>query len=226
MAAMLHIEGALEAPALARVRAGLDGAAWIDGRATAGNLSGGAKKNRQLSENDPLAAELGAVILDALSRNPVFVSAALPAIISPPIFNCYALGEEYGDHIDGAIRPLARGRMRTDLSVTVFLDDPEDYDGGDLVVSDLDGDQVVKLPAGDLILYEASSIHHVAPVIRGRRRAAILWVQSLVRDAAQRATLYALDQSIQRLREIDAAKGEVLPLTAAYHNLLRMWAEP
>lgn len=226
MTAMLQIERAVDAATLSRLRAGLDAAAWGDGRATAGNLSGAVKKNRQLAEDDPLAADFGGVILDTLARNALFVSAALPAAISPPIFNRYAAGEEYGAHIDGAIRPLPRGRMRTDLSVTLFLDGPGDYDGGDLIVSDPAGDHSVKLPAGDLILYEATSIHRVAAVTRGVRRAAVFWVQSLVRDAARRAMLFDLDQSIQRLRAIDAARGEVLPLTAAYHNLLRMWAEP
>ncbi len=223
---MLHIEAAIDADTLARLRLKLDAAAWTDGRATAGNLSGGVKKNRQLAEDDPLSAELGATILDALSRNALLLSAALPAVISPPIFNSYGAGEGYGDHIDGAIRPMARGRMRTDLSATLFLDDPSDYDGGELVIADAAGDHSVKLAGGDLILYEASSIHHVAPVTRGARRAAVMWIQSMVRDAAQRSALHGLDLSIQRLRMVEAAQAEVLPLTALYHNLLRMWAEP
>lgn len=223
---MLHIEGALDRETLARVRARLDAAAWTDGRATAGNLSGAVKKNRQLAEDDPLAIELGATVIDSLAGNSRFMSAALPSVISPPIFNFFGESESYGDHIDGAIRPLARGRMRTDISATVFLDDPSSYDGGELVIANAGGDQSVKLAAGDLILYEASSIHHVAPVTRGRRRAAVLWVQSMVRDAARREALHGLDLSIQRLRGINAASAEVLPLTALYHNLLRMWADP
>ncbi len=226
MTAMLHIERFLDPPALAGLGADLDGAVWIDGRATAGNLSGGVKRNRQLGEDDPLAARLGAAVLDALSRNAAFVGAAIPAAISPPIFNRYDAGEEYGAHIDGAIRPLARGRMRTDLSATLFLDDPSTYDGGELIISDSGGERTVKLAAGDLILYEASSVHRVAPVTRGRRRAAVMWIQSLVRDAARRNALYELDQSIQRLRRVEAAAAEALPLVALYHNLMRMWAEP
>lgn len=223
---MLHIEGALSPDSLARMRARLDAAAWTDGRATAGNLSGGVKRNRQLAEDDPLAAELGALVLDALAANAVFASAALPAIVSPPIFNSYGEAGAYGDHIDGAIRPLARGRMRTDLSATLFLDEPAAYDGGELLIAGADADHSVKLPAGDLILYESSTIHRVAPVTRGRRRAAVTWIQSMVRDSAQRKALHGLDQSIQRLRGIEAAQHEILPLTALYHNLLRMWAEP
>lgn len=223
---MLHIEGALPSASLDLLRRRLDAAVWTDGRATAGNLSGPIKRNRQLAEDDLLAADLGGLVLDALAANPVFASAALPAIVSPPIFNCYGEGEDYGDHIDGAIRPLPRGRMRTDLSATLFLDGPETYDGGELVILGAAGEHLVKLAAGDLILYEASTIHRVSPVTRGRRRAAVLWIQSMVRDAARREALHGLDLSVQRLRQIKAAHGEILPLTALYHNLLRMWAEP
>lgn len=226
MTALLHIERLLDPKGLDRLRTRLDGAAWTDGRATAGNLSGGVKNNRQLAEDDPLANELGGTIIDALTRNAAFVSAALPAAISPPIFNSYGEGEGYGDHIDGAIRPLARGRMRTDLSATLFLDEPSGYDGGELIISDASGDHSVKLPAGDLILYDATSIHRVAPVTQGRRRAAVLWVQSMVRDGARRTELRNLDLSIQRLRAMAAAEREALALSALYHNLLRMWADP
>ncbi len=226
MTSMLHLQAALDAPTLARVQSRLGGAQWADGRVTAGNLSGAGSNNRQHDENDPLAVELGAAILDALALNALFMSAALPSVISPPIFNAYSEGEAYGDHIDGAIRPLARGRMRTDLSATLFLDDPAAYDGGELLIAGEAGEHSVKLAAGDLILYDTASIHHVAPVTRGRRRAAVMWVQSMVRDAARRNALHGLDLSIQRLRAIDAAHAEVLPLTALYHNLLRMWAEP
>ena len=226
MTALLHIARLLDPQSLYRLRARLDGAAWTDGLATAGNLAAGVKNNHQLAEDDPLANELGGTILDAIARNAAFVSAALPTAISPPIFNLYAVGEGYGDHIDGAIRPLGRGRMRTDLSATLFIDDPADYDGGELIVRDASGEHSVKLPAGDLILYDATSIHHVTPVTGGRRRAAVFWVQSMVRDSARRTELHNLDLSIQRLRAIDEARGEALPLSALYHNLLRMWAEP
>ncbi len=226
MTGMLHIEKAIAPEALSRLRARLDAATWSDGRATAGNLSSAVKHNRQLAEDDPVAAEQGAVLLDALSLNALFTSAALPALISPPIFNCYGAGEEYGAHIDGAIRPLARGRMRTDLSATLFIDDPGQYDGGELLIESAGGEHSVKLPAGDLILYDATSIHRVAPLRRGRRRAAVFWVQSLVGDTSRRGALHGLDLSIQRLRGTNPGHSEILPLTALYHNLLRMWAAP
>jgi len=226
MTAVLHIERLIDDDLLRSLKARLDAARWVDGKATAGNLSRSAKHNRQLAEDDPLAIELGAAVLDALSRNAMFTSAALPSVISPPIFNHYGAGEEYGTHIDGAIRPLARGRMRTDLSATLFIDGPTEYEGGDLIIESGGGDHCVKLSAGDLVLYEATSLHRVTAVTSGRRRAAVFWVQSLVREAGRRAALHDLDLSIQRLRAIGPAQGEALALTRLYHNLLRMWAEP
>ncbi len=226
MTTLFTIPAAAPAALLAALRQRLQGAAWRDGRETAGNLDPGVKSNEQLGEDDPLAVELGRAVVSALYANPSFVSAALPARVSAPIFNRYSAGAAYGRHIDGAVRPAGAGRMRTDLSATLFIDDPEDYDGGDLTIESTTGEHAVKLAAGDLVLYDASTIHCVAPVSRGVRRAAIFWVQSLVRDPGRRAVLFDLDQAVQRLRAIDAAQSEVLPLTAVYHNLLRMWADP
>ncbi len=226
MTALLTIPAAAPPAMLATLRRRLEGAAWRDGRATSGNLDPGAKSNEQLGEDDPLAVELGRAIVSALYSNATFVSAALPARVSAPIFNRYDAGAAYGRHIDGAIRPMGAGRMRTDLAATLFIDGPDDYDGGELTIGSTTGEHSVKLAAGDLILYDASTIHHVAPVSRGFRRAGIFWVQSLVRDPGRRAVLFDLDKSVQRLRAIDAAQSEVLPLTAVYHNLLRMWADP
>jgi PKHD-type hydroxylase len=227
MTTVLTIPAAVPPALLAALRERLDRALWRDGRATAGNLDPEVKRNEQLGEDDPLAAELGRAVVSSLFSNASFVAAALPARISPPIFNRYAAGGAYGRHIDGAIRPLAgAGRMRTDLSATLFIDSPDDYDGGELIIESTTGEHSVKLGGGDLVLYEATTIHQVAAVTRGVRRAAVFWVQSLVRDAGRRSLLYDLDQSIQRLRAVPAASGELLPLTAAYHNLLRMWADP
>lgn len=226
MTTVLTIPAAAPPALLATLRQRLNGAAWRDGRATAGNFDPGVKSNEQLGEDDPLAGELGRAVVSALFANASFVSAALPARLSPPIFNRYGAGGAYGRHTDGAIRPAGAARMRTDLSATLFIDGPDEYDGGELIIESTTGEHAVKLAAGDLVLYDATTIHQVAAVTKGLRRAAVFWVQSLVRDAAQRAALYDLDQSIQRLREIDTANGEVLPLTALYHNLLRMWAEP
>lgn len=223
---MLHIPKVLEAEALAQLHLLLGQAGWVDGRATAGHLSAEVKHNRQLSEDDPLALQAGALVLDALARQPLFAAAALATRISAPLFNRYEGGEAYGDHIDGAIRPLAKGRMRADLSATVFLTDPDHYDGGELMIAAPGGEHAVKLAAGDMILYASGASHRVTPVTRGQRSAAVLWIQSLVRDSQQRAMLFALDQSIQNLRADGAADAPVLALTGLYHNLLRLWSEP
>jgi PKHD-type hydroxylase len=223
---MLHIPGVLDAQALAQVCAALGEAQWADGRATAGHLSVTVKDNRQLDENDPLALQAGAVVLDALARHPLFAAAALATRISAPLFNRYEGGETYGDHIDGAIRPLAKGRMRADLSATLFLSDPDGYDGGELMIAAPGGEHAVKLSAGDMILYASGARHRVTPVTRGRRDAAVVWVQSLVRDPQQRAMLFELDQTIQTLRKQSALPDSVLGLTGLYHNLLRLWSEP
>ena len=224
---MLHIPEVLSREQVAHMRAALDNADWTDGRATVGPQGAQVKQNRQLPEASPLAAELGAVIQAALARNPMYVSAALPLRTVPPLFNSYAGGEHYGAHVDGAVRQVPGGQppLRTDLSCTLFLADPEDYDGGELVVADTYGTHEVKLPAGDMILYPSSSVHKVEPVTRGTRVCSFFWVQSMVRDDARRSMLLELDQSIQRLRLRIGDCQEVVALTSHYHNLLRMWAE-
>jgi PKHD-type hydroxylase len=184
------------------------------------------KNNRQLDEDDPLALQAGALVLEALSHHPLFAAAGLATCISAPLFNRYAGGEAYSDHVDGAIRPLAKGRMRADLSATLFLTDPASYDGGELMIAAPGGEHAVKLAAGDMILYASGARHRVTPVTRGERTAAVIWIQSLVRDPQQRGMLFELDQTIQGLRAENAAPPHVLALTGLYHNLLRLWSEP
>lgn len=223
---MLHVPAVLDAAALADVRTLLAGAHWADGRATAGHLSATVKHNRQLGEDDPLALQAGTLVLDALARHPMFAAGVLATSISAPLFNRYEGGETYGDHIDGAIRPLAKGRMRADLSATLFLSDPGSYAGGDLIIAAPGGESAVKLAAGDMIVYASGARHRVSPVTQGRRDAAVMWIQSLVRDPQQRGMLFELDQTIQSLRVDDAGDSHVLALTGLYHNLLRLWSEP
>ncbi len=224
---MLHIPEVLTRAQVAAMRAALDSADWTDGRATVGAQGAQVKRNRQLPETSPLAAELGAVILAALARNNTYVSAALPLRTVAPLFNSYAGGEHYGAHVDGSIRQVPGGLapIRTDLSCTLFLADPEEYDGGELIVTDTYGMHEVKLPAGDMILYPSSSVHKVEPVTRGARVCSFFWVQSMVRDDTRRSMLLELDQAIQRLRVRVGDCDEVVTLTSHYHNLLRMWAE-
>jgi PKHD-type hydroxylase len=224
---MLHIPDVLTREQVAAMRAALDSANWSDGRATVGPQGAQVKQNRQLPESSPLAAELGAVILAALGRHAMYISAALPLRTVPPLFNSYAGGEHYGAHVDGAVRNVPGGLppLRTDLSCTLFLTDPDEYEGGELVVADTYGTHEVKLPAGDMILYPSSSVHKVEPVTRGTRVCSFFWVQSMVRDDAKRSLLLELDQSIQSLRMRIGDCEEVVSLTSHYHNLLRMWAE-
>ena len=221
---LLAIPDVLSKEQLASFRAALDGATWVDGRATAGHQSARVKHNVQLAEDDPLSVRLGAVVLDALDRNPLFVSAALPRRVFPPLFNRYAEGQAFGVHVDNAIRVVkgAGVRVRTDLSATLFLSDPEEYDGGELSIEGGFGLQQVKLPAGHMVLYPASSLHRVEPVARGARLASFFWIQSMVRDDADRAVLFDLDQSIQRLAP---EHPSAIALTGVYHNLLRRWAD-
>lgn len=220
---MLHLPDVLNAEELSRIRALLTAAAWVDGRATAGNLSHEVKDNRQADERDPSAAEAGQLVLEALSRHALFVSAALPARISPPLFNRYAGGQAYGAHVDGAIRPTGlQSAMRTDLSATLFLNDPDDYDGGELRI---EGREPVKLSAGHMVLYESGAVHQVEPVTRGVRLASFFWVQSYVRRVDERALLFDLDGHIQTLRDRTSNDPVVTGLTAHYHSLLRLWAE-
>lgn len=223
---MLHIPALLDKDQLALVLTALEGASWGDGRATAGHLSHRVKFNRQIPEDDPGSVRAGALIMEALEASALFISSALPARIVPPLFNRYANGETYGPHIDGAIRPVgAAGRVRTDLSATLFLTAPDAYDGGELCIRDPSGERRIKFAAGDLVLYPASSIHYVAPVTRGERSAAFFWVQSIIRDPAQRMMLFELDGIVQELTATLPDHAAILPLSSHYHNLLRMWAD-
>lgn len=224
---MLAIPDVLDQEGVARVRALIDAGAWADGNATSGHQSALAKRNEQLPEDSAAAQEAGRLVLEALSRSALFIAAALPLKIFPPLFNRYQGGEAFGTHIDNAIR-IHRGsefRVRTDLSATLFLEDPDAYEGGELVVEDNLGASAVKLPAGHLLLYPASSLHRVEPVTKGARVASFFWIQSMVRDDGQRTILFDLDRSIQA---IAAGRGqddaEVIRLTGVYHNLLRRWA--
>ena len=225
---MIQIPDVLTPDEVAHCRAILDAAAWVDGNATSGFQAAMAKTNQQLPHDGAAAREVGAIIVQALQANPLFVSAALPRTILPPLFNRYGVGMGFGDHVDNAIRrdPSSGLPLRTDLSATLFLSDPDDYDGGELVVEDAFGSHIVKLPAGGLILYPASSLHHVTEVTRGQRTASFFWIQSLVRDDAKRGLLLDMDVAIQRLSvAVGAVDPSVLSLTGTYHNLLRMWAE-
>ena len=225
---MLHIPKLLEPGAVARCREMLLGAAWTDGRVTAGHQSTRVKHNRQIPEGSPVARALGEEVLEALEKCPLFLSAALPQRVFPPLFNRYDQNMAFGSHVDNALRGIAGSpvRLRTDLSATLFLSDPDSYDGGELVVEDSFGVQPVKLPAGDLILYPASSVHHVSPITRGCRLASFFWIQSLVRDPARRRLLFDLDMSIVQLNKLLPGSAVAVSLTGVYHNLLRGWVEP
>ena len=224
---LLQVPQLLSRDQVARCRQIVDAAPWADGRATVGYQGARVKDNVQVPEDHPATREAGAIILSALEKNPLFVSAALPLKVYPPTFNRYQGGQTYGTHMDGAIRqvPGTPHRVRTDVSATVFLTPPDEYDGGELVVEDTYGTHSVKLGAGDMILYPGTSLHHVRPVPRGARVAAFFWVQSMVRDDAQRTLLFDLDTSIQELARSVPDSRAVTTLTNAYHNLLRMWAE-
>lgn len=223
---LLHIPEVLSVEQVREVRADLDGADWIDGRATVGQQGAQVKLNRQVDEASAIGQRLGRIVLDALARHPLFFAAALPLRTSHPLFNRYAGGEHYGLHVDGAMRAVAGADrpMRTDVSSTLFLTDPDDYDGGELIVVDTYGSHEVKLPAGDLILYAATSLHRVEPVTRGVRTCAFFWTQSMVAGDWQRTMLFELDQAIQKLRSRLGDVDEVVTLTGHYHNLVRQWA--
>jgi PKHD-type hydroxylase len=228
---LLHVPGVLDREQVARFRAALEGAAWVDGRQTVGAQGAQVKRNMQLAEDSPIRRELGDIVLAALARNPLYFASVLPLRTLPPRFNRYEGGGEYGFHVDGAVMALppvpdaAAGYLRSDVSCTLFLCDPGEYDGGGLVVDDTYGEHEVKLPAGDLIVYPSSSLHRVEPVTRGARLAAFFWVQSMVRDDEQRQLLFKLDSSIQALTQSGADREALLQLTGIYHNLLRRWAE-
>jgi PKHD-type hydroxylase len=205
----------------------LEQAEWIDGKVTAGHQSARAKDNMQIPENHPAARQVGDMIVAALSRNPLFLSAALPLRVFPPLFNRYAGGQSFGTHVDNAIRqvPGTPMRIRTDLSATLFFSEPEEYDGGELSIEDTYGVKSVKLPAGHLILYPATSLHHVTPVTRGSRLASFFWIQSMVKDDGQRSLLFDLDLGIQRVAQENPDHPAAVQLTGVYHNLLRRWSE-
>jgi PKHD-type hydroxylase len=210
-----------------QIRERLVQADWVDGKVTAGHQSAQAKRNRQLPEGSALAQELGERILRGLQQSNLFMAAALPARVFPPLFNRYDGGEHFGNHVDNAIRRIpGAGQIRTDLSATLFFCDPDDYDGGELLIDDTYGAHRVKLPAGSLVLYPSTSLHRVTPVTRGSRVCSFFWIQSLVRDDGQRTLLFDLDMSIQRLREQVGDNEAIVAQTGVYHNLLRRWAEP
>ncbi|MHA6204271.1 Fe2+-dependent dioxygenase [Dyella soli] len=223
---LLHIPDILDRQQVTRIRQALDRADWTDGRETVGAQGAQVKRNLQLPDASPLREGLGRVVLDALARHPLYHAATLPRRTLMPRFNRYEGGGQYGFHVDGAVMALPDGeQLRSDISCTLFLADPEEYDGGELVISDTYGEHEVKLPAGDIIIYPSSSLHRVAPVTRGARLAAFFWVQSLVRDDHRRRMLFELDTSIQALTRTGADAQAVLQLTGVYHNLLRQWAE-
>jgi PKHD-type hydroxylase len=224
---LLQIPNVLTAEQVRESRAALDAAEWIDGRVTAGHQSAHAKDNEQVPENHPAARRAGDAIVAALARNPLFRSAALPLHVFPPLFNRYSGGQSFGSHVDNAVRQVAgtAHQLRTDLSATLFLSQPDEYDGGELVIEDTFGVQAVKLAAGSMILYPASSLHHVRPVTRGARVSSFFWIQSMVRDDGERTLLFDLDLAIQRMAGDHPEHSSVLQLTGVYHNLLRRWAE-
>lgn len=225
---MVHIPRVLSPEQVAECRQLLQQAQWIDGKATAGFQSAMTKDNMQLPQDSVQARQMGELILQALSRNPLFISAALPSKVFPPLFNCYQGGQSFGLHVDNAVRevPATGERIRTDLSATLFFTNPDEYDGGELLVEDTYGAHSVKLPAGDMILYPSTSLHRVSPVTRGARVCSFFWLQSMVRDDGQRSLLFDLDSSIQQLnRELGAGHSSSVQLTGVYHNLLRRWAD-
>lgn len=224
---VLTIPKLLSPAQLTEFRKVLGTAEWVDGKATAGYLSSRAKHNEQVPEGHPVARRLGDLILDELDKSPLFIAAALPQRVLPPLFNRYTGGQSYGGHIDGAVRPVAGTpyRVRTDLSATLFLTEPEEYDGGELVIGEGGEERRIKLPAGDLVLYSGGTVHRVMPVTRGVRIAAFFWVQSMVRDDTRRAILLDLDNALQQLGRTGADHDACVRLAGVYHNLLRQWAD-
>lgn len=224
---LLDIPNVLSAGEVRRARTLLDDSEWIDGRVTAGHQSARAKDNQQVAEGSTAAREVGAMIVQALARSALFRAAALPLHVFPPLFNRYEGGQSFGSHVDNAVRqiPGTPHQLRTDVSATLFLSEPDEYDGGELVVEDTYGVKPVKLPAGHMVLYPATSLHHVRPVTRGARVSSFFWIQSMVRDDGQRTLLFDLDLAIQRLGGEVPDHPSVVQLTGVYHNLLRRWAE-
>ncbi len=223
---LVTIPDLLTAEQVADAKAALEAAEWVDGRVTAGRQSARAKRNRQLPERDPAGQRVGRMILDALGSNALFIAAALPHQVFPPLFNRYEGGDAFGSHVDNAIRQIVGGpRIRTDLSATVFFSAPADYDGGELLVEDTYGVHGVKLPAGHAVLYPSTSLHRVQPVTRGVRLASFFWIQSMVRADDARTLLFDLDTAIQRINTDLPDHPSAIQLTGVYHNLVRMWAE-
>lgn len=224
---LLEVRDVLTAEQVSDCRRALERVKWVDGQITAGHQSARTKDNLQLQGNDPAAGELGDLILAALERNPLFMSAALPLRVFPPLFNRYGVGQSFGNHVDNAIRqvPGTLHRVRTDLSATLFLSQPDEYEGGELLIEDTFGVHSIKLPAGHLILYPASSLHRVQPIISGVRLASFFWVQSMVRDDGKRTLLFDLDMAIQRCADEVPDSPALTQLTSVYHNLLRRWAD-
>ncbi len=224
---LLQVPDVLSAEQVRAARAALESAEWVDGAVTAGFQSTRVKHNEQLPQGSPVARRIAETILDALDDNALFMSAALPSKVFPPLFNRYECGRSFGSHVDNAIRQVPGGalRLRTDISATLFLADPGEYDGGELIVDDTYGPHIVKLPAGHMVLYPATSLHRVTPVTRGARLASFFWVQSLVRDDAKRSLLFDMDMAILRLRGQVGDDSSVVALTGVYHNLLRRWAD-
>jgi PKHD-type hydroxylase len=224
---VLAIPNVLSSAQLDEIRRLLAAAEWVDGRVTTGHQSARAKDNEQVPATHPAAVQAGGTILKSLGQNSTFLSAALPLHILPPMFNRYTGGQQFGLHVDGSIRTVPGNgqRLRTDLSCTLFLSGPEDYDGGELVIEDTYGTKSVKLPAGHMIVYPSTSLHHVTPVTRGARLCSFFWLQSMIRDNGQRALLFDLDVGIQRLAADRPDHPGIIQLTGVYHNLLRQWAE-
>lgn len=224
---LIQVPDVLTPEQVAEARNILEAAEWVDGKITAGHQSARAKDNLQIPEGHPAARQVGDMILKALGRNPLFMSAALPLHVFPPLFNRYSGGQAFGTHVDNAIRqvPGTPHRIRTDLSCTLFFAGPEEYDGGELCVEDTYGVHPVKLPAGHAVLYPSTSLHHVKPVTRGARLCSFFWLQSMVRDDGRRSLLFDLDLGIQRLSRDHPDHPSAVQLTGVYHNLLRQWAE-
>ncbi|WP_036257272.1 Fe2+-dependent dioxygenase [Methylocapsa aurea] len=224
---IVHIPNVLDQDQLALCREAMERAKWVDGRVTAGHQSAQVKNNLQLPEGGAEHRELGEIVIRALQRCPLFISAVLPHTIFPPLFNCYKVGMGFGAHVDNAVRQTADGaiRIRTDVSATLFISGPDDFDGGELTIEDTYGSHEVKLPAGDLVVYPSDSLHHVTPVTRGARLASFFWIQSLVRDKTRRGLLFELDAAIMQLTRDAPGHPALASLTSTYHNLLRQWVE-
>ena len=223
---ILAIPDVLTAAQVVEARRQLEAAEWVDGRVTAGHQGARVKDNQQLPEGSPAAQQVGRTILQALAGNPLFMSAALPLHVLPPYFNRYSGGQTFGTHVDGSIRTMPDGRrIRTDLSCTLFFANPDEYDGGELIIEDTYGSKSVRLPAGHMILYPSTSLHQVTPATRGPRLCSFFWLQSMIRADSQRVLLFDMDVAIQRLGAENPGHPSLVALTGVYHNLLRQWAE-